>query len=136
METTTQNNIAPFSSGSEAMFWYGENCEKCTKAFFPKKQGDWPSDKTMRQYCSTGKECKLKYAIDVSFITAELPLNIALQVGYKEETEEFPDSCMMFSDNDDDRWQPPKRLRPDKTPQNQMVMPFLFDSITQELVVR
>jgi len=132
---TAFKTIVPFSSGTEARCWYSENCERCTKAFFPKQDGDWPSDKTMRQYCSTGKECKLKYAIDLGFITGEIPLNIALQIGYKEETKDFPDSCMMFSDNEDDRWQPPKRPRPDKTPDNQMVMPFLFDSITKKELV-
>jgi hypothetical protein len=125
-----KETIVPFSSGTEAADWYSENCERCTKAFFPKEDGNWPSDSTMKKYCSTGKECKLKYYLDLGFITGEIPADIAVQIGYKNET--MPDSCMMYSDNEDDRYQPPKQPRkPKPTGPNQMVMPFIIQEIGQ-----
>lgn len=126
METETM--IRPFSNGSQAMDWYYNNCEQCVKAYFPKKDGEWPSCKTMKAYCSIGKECKLKYQVDIGFITGEIPLETAKKIGYTEE-KGFPCSCMMFSDNNDDGFKAPKRPKPDNTPDNQMVLPFLTNDI-------
>lgn len=122
--------ITPFSNGTESMMWYDENCSSCKKAFFPKVDDDYPSEKTMKQYCSIGKECKLKYAIDMSFITAELPINIAEQIGLDEHGL-LKWNCLMFSDKDDDGFKYPKRPTPDNTPQNQLVMPILLNEISE-----
>lgn len=125
-----KETFRPFSNGSEAMVWYVDNCERCSKAYFP-KDGEYPSDKTMKQYCSSGRECKLKYAIDFGFVTGEIPLDIAKQIGIDEQNGGLKESCMMFSDNDDDGFKPPKRPKPDRTPDNQLVMPFLLDEVLE-----
>lgn len=117
--------LSPFSNGTEAMTWCGNNCDRCTKAYHP-KDDNWPSDKTIRQYISIGKECKFKYHIDLGFITGEIPLDIAKQMGYTEDKVWFPD-CIHFSDNEDDGYKPKKRPAPDNTPDNQMVMPFCIE---------
>lgn len=101
--------MRPFSNGTEAMIWYDENCTRCSKAYFP-KDGEYPSDQTMKKYCSIGKECKLKYAIDWAFVTSEIPDEVAAQIG--ESKYGLKSQCMMFSDNDDDRYRPPKKPRP------------------------
>ena len=67
----------PFGNGTSAMIWYDENCTSCKKAYFPKVNCDYPSDNTMKSYCSTGKECKLKYAIDWGFVSGDIPMNVA-----------------------------------------------------------
>jgi hypothetical protein len=126
--TKKEPQMTPFSNGTEAMSWYYHNCEQCVKAYFPKEPGNWPKDSTIRQYISCGKECKMKYHIDYGFITGEIPVSIAEQIGYTEE-KGFPSSCIMFSDKDDDRYRPPKRPSPDDTPPNQMVMPFYLEEI-------
>lgn len=121
----------PFSNGSEAMDWCARNCDRCTKAFHPKVDGDWPSDKTMRQYISIGKECKFKYHIDLGFIIGEIPLSIAQQMGYTEDKVWFPD-CIHYSDNEDDGYKPKPRPKPDPTPPNQMVMPFIIEETLKQ----
>lgn len=118
----------PFSNGTSAMIWYSENCETCKKAYFP-KDGEYPPDKTMKQYCSTGRECKLKYALDFAFITGEIPMNVAEQIGIEDGG--LKETCMFWSDNEDDGFKPPKRPKPDRTPDNQLVMPFALDEILQ-----
>lgn len=119
--------MTPFSNGSEAMTWYHHNCDQCVKAYHP-TNGMWPKYSTLKQYVSCGKECKFKFHIDDGFITGEIPLSIAEQIGYTEE-KGFPRNCLHFSDKDDDRYKHPKRPRPDDTPPNQMVMPFYLEEI-------
>ena len=121
-----KETIRPFSNGTEAMQWYDDNCTRCTKAFFPKIDGNYPSDTTMKKYCSIGKECKLKYAIDWSFITSEILLDIAKQIGIGE-LGGLKETCMFFSDNDDDRFKYPKGTPVDNSPMNQLVMPLILD---------
>ena len=124
-----KDEMAPaFSSGTGGMNWYLNNCDRCTKAYLP-KDGEYPSDKTMKQYCRTGKECKLKYHVDLGFILGEIPLCVADQIGHNNGF--LKESCMMFSDNDDDGWTPPKRPKPDRTPDNQMVLPFELNEILE-----
>lgn len=106
IKAMTMKNIPPFSNGSEAMSWYDSNCERCTRAYFP-KDGNYPTDQTMKQYCATGKECKMKYDIDFSFITGEIPLETAKNIGMEGET--FPSRCKMFSDDLNDKYKPVKR---------------------------
>lgn len=119
--------ITPFSNGSEAMDWVGNNCDRCIRAYKPTKEGEWPSDKTMRQYCSTGKECKLKYHIDIGFITGEIPLQIGEQIGFRDEHKNcLKQTCLLYSDNEDDGFKPKPRPKPD-WPLNQMVMPFIIE---------
>lgn len=74
----------PFSNGTSAMIWYDENCSKCTRAFFPKVDGQWPSEKTIRHYVEIGRECKMKHAIDIGFISGEVPVSIIDLIGRNE----------------------------------------------------
>lgn len=127
MIKANEKQMAPFSNGTEAMMWYDANCSRCTKAYFPAKDGDWPKDSTMKQYVSCGKECKLKYHIDWGFVTGEIPQEIAQQIG--EDEYGLKQTCLLFSDNEDDGYKPPKRPRPDNTPPNQLLMPFYLQEI-------
>lgn len=117
---------SPFSNGTGAMMWYEDNCDKCVKAYWPKEPGNWPSQETMKQYCSTGKECRFKFHMDISFVTGEIPLIIAKEIGHTDE-KGFPAQCLHFSDKNDDGFKPPKRPKPDNTGPNQMVMPFIIE---------
>lgn len=127
--------ISPFSNGSEAMDWVDNNCNRCVKAYRPKVEGDFPSFKTMQQYCSIGKECKLKFHIDMGFITGEIPVHIGEQIGFSDEHKNsLKQTCLLYSDNDDDGYKPKPRPKPDG-PLNQMVMPFIIEqTLKQELV--
>lgn len=126
------STIIPFSTGTEAINWYANNCEACTKAYFPKEGKDYPSDATMRKYCTSGKECKLKYYLDLAFITSELPMKIAAQIGTTPYG--LKENCMLFTDNTDDGYKASKRPTPDTTPDNQMVLPYAWDDIAQQRI--
>lgn len=123
----------PFSNGTSAMFWYGENCETCKKAFFP-NNGEYPSDRTMKQYCSIGKECKLKYALDFAFITGEITLDIAKQIGIDKDGG-LKESCMMWSDDKDDGFKYPKKPTPKHTPDNQIMLFTEFDELVNNQAI-
>jgi len=122
----------PFSNGTQAMSWYGENCDKCVKAWHPDAEKGPPSYETQKKYVTCGKYCKLQYWIDIAFIEGSIPKEIAEQIGIGQYGLTH---CRFFSDNDDDRWQPPKRPRPDNTPDNQLVMPFLIEDCVTENVL-
>lgn len=119
-----ENPFTPFSNGTEAMMWYGENCDRCVKAFHIGANGEWPQESTLKQYVRLGKYCKLQYWIDVGFIEGTIPDDIAAQIG-KDTDYGLKQTCMFFSDNDNDGYKPPKRPKPE--PPNQMVMPFILD---------
>lgn len=124
----------PFSNGTSAMMWMDNNCDRCVKAYKPKVDGEWPSFETMKQYCSIGKECKLKLAIDIGFVTSEVPVAIIDQIG-RNENGGIAQQCMFYSDNEDDGYKPKKRPRPDNTPDNQMTMPFIIEqTLSRKLV--
>lgn len=123
----------PFSNGSEAADWVYNNCDRCVKSYKPKVEGEWPSFKTMQQYCSIGKECKLKLAIDIGFITSEVPVAIIDQIG-RNEHGFIAQQCMLYSDNEDDGYKPKKRPKPDGGGPNQMCMPFIIEDSLKELV--
>lgn len=132
--TGTKSIIEPthiFSNGTEAEGWYYSNCGECVKAFLPK--GDYPSEKTMQEYVRCGKYCKLQYWLDIGFAEGVIPKEIAEQIGLKYFNVQVPpapagifaglkDTCMFFSDNDNDRYKPPKRPKPDVP--NQLCMPL------------
>lgn len=124
--------VIPFSSGTEGMSWYSRNCENCKKAYLP-KDGEYPSNKTMKNYIIIGKECKMKYDIDMAFIISEIPIETANKIGVRHPINEgdrscwLNQTCMHFSDDDNDKYKSPKRPRPDAP--NQMVMPFILDEI-------
>jgi len=113
-----------FSNGTEAMNWYGENCDRCVKAFHP-TNGNFPKEKTTQSYVRSGKYCKLQYWIDIGFIEGSIPDEIATQIGKGEYG--LKQTCLMFSDNNNDGYNPPKRPKPE--PPNQMVMPFILDEL-------
>jgi len=121
----------PFSNGTSAMMWMENNCDRCVKAYRPKVEGNWPSFDTMKQYCSIGKECKLKLHIDIGFISSEVPKEIIDQIG-RNENGWISDQCMLFSDNEDDGYKPKKRPKPDGSGPNQMIMPFSIEEILKQ----
>jgi len=117
---------APFYCGTQAADWYCNNCDRCVKGHKP-ADGQYPKESTMRKYISIGKECKLKYAIDIGFITGEVEKKIVDQIG-RNEHGHIAQTCMLFSDNEDDGYKPKPRPKPDKGGPNQMVMPFIIES--------
>lgn len=121
----------PFSNGTSAMIWYGENCGQCVKSWHPDINKNPPSYETQKKYVTCGKYCKLQYWIDIGFIEGSIPKEIAEQIGINDHGLAH---CRFFSDKDDDRWQPPKRPRPDSTPDNQLVMPFLLQEMETDKV--
>jgi hypothetical protein len=123
-----ENPITPFSNGTEAMMWMDENCDHCTKAFHVDEEKGWPKESTLKEYVRCGKYCKFQYWIDISFIEAAIPKEIAEGMGYTEE-KRFPRNCLHYSDNEDDGYKPPKRPKPDNTPDNQLLMPFFLQEI-------
>lgn len=120
--------IRPFSNGTEAMCWLDQNCDRCVKAYHP-KDGNWPSEKTLKNYVSIGKYCKLQYDIDICHITSEIPLDTAKQIGLDEDGFGLKQQCMFFSDNEDDGFKYPSQPRPDNSPNNQLVMPFMIEDV-------
>jgi len=129
--------MQPFSNGTEAMMWQEQNCERCVRAYWPKGE-DWPKDTTMRHYISIGKECKLKYHIDLGFILGEIPVEIALQIGAKENEYsrlKLPWNCIMFSDDEDDGYHPPKRPKRPPTPDIRQAHLFPLDTNFIELPI-
>lgn len=119
------NPFYPFSNGTEAMCWYGSNCDRCVKAWHPDLNKSYPTEKTVQSYVRSGKYCKLQYWIDIGFIEGSIPDEIAQQIGKGEYG--LKSSCMFFSDNDNDGYKAPKRPKPE--PPNQMVMPFILDEL-------
>jgi|JI9StandDraft_1071089.scaffolds.fasta_scaffold110129_2 hypothetical protein len=113
----------PFSSGTGAMMWYSNNCERCTRAWFA-KDGNWPKESTMRDYVSSGKYCILQYFIDLGFAFSEVPTTVIDVIG-RNEHGHIKDSCMLFTDDENDGYKAPKRPKP--TPDNQMVLPFILE---------
>ena len=106
----SKDQVTPFSNGSEAVDWYCENCDSCTKAFIPKDM-EYPDDKTTRSYIRSRKECHMKYFIDYAFVSGKIPMQVWKEMGNDEKTI-YP-KCIHFSDNDNDSWQPPKRPVPE-----------------------
>ncbi len=136
-QTETDNRpVSPFSNGTEAMIWTSHNCDICKRAWHP-KNGEFPSEKTLKHYVSIGKYCRLQYFMDLAHIDGLLPLGIAKEIGvsrlaYYDKPREhgFCDllsQCLKFSDDDNDEFHYPKRPRPDAP--NQLTMPFIIDEI-------
>lgn len=128
--------VSPFSNGTEAMIWTSHNCDICKRAWFP-KNGNWPSEKTMKQYVRSGKYCKLQYDIDLGYALGHIPAETARQIGvnylhYQDNCKEHGfcqllSQCLKFSDDDNDRFRHPKRPRPDAP--NQLTMPFVIEEL-------
>ena len=126
-ELSKDEKETPFSNGTGAMIWYGQNCENCKRAYFP-KNGEWPKEKTLEGYVSCGKYCILQYFIDYGFVTSEVPKTVIDVIG-RDKNGYISEQCRMFSDDDNDRYKHPKKPRPDAP--NQMVMPFLLNELLE-----
>jgi hypothetical protein len=120
--------FTPFSNGTQAMIWQDNNCDRCVKAWHPDGEKGYPKEKTIQSYVRCGKYCKLQYWIDIGWIEGSIPLEIAKQIGL-DENELLRDQCMFYSDNEDDGYKPPKRPKPDNTPDAQLTMPFYLEEI-------
>lgn len=121
-----EQQIRPFSNGTEFMCWLDNNCDRCVKAFKP-KNGIIPDYKNTQRLVNLGLECKMKFAIDFSSITGEIPISIAKEIGYSEENG-LSGNCMFFSDDNDDNWQPTPK-KPKDAPDCQMCLPFAINEI-------
>lgn len=124
---TIEEPFRPFSNGTEAMIWESENCECCSKAWYP-KDANWPKESTIRQYVRIGKYCKLQYWLHIGWIEGAIPKEIAKQIGLTEKGR-LKSQCMFWSDKDDDGFKYPKKPKPDPTADNQLTMPFILDEI-------
>ncbi len=137
MEKTQENptTIIPFSTGTGHAEWQDVNCDYCAKSYQPPIRNgyqQWPSDKTMRQYCRDGRECPMKYALDIAWIDGSMPIDMALKVGYKPDGEHprWPARCVEWKDRGDGgNPRGPKKPRP--VPANQLSMGFEFSEIAQ-----
>lgn len=123
MMEPNEEEVVPFSNGTEAMRYYEHNCDRCVKAWFPRDYDNWPKEETMRRYVKEGRYCKFQWHIDYGFITGVIPESTAVSIGIKPD-HSF--DCRFFSDDNDDRWHPHKR--PKYPPANQLdlfTVPFL-----------
>lgn len=118
--TDIENPFIPFNNGTSSMMWYGENCDRCVKAYKP-INGEWAGESTLKDYVRCGKYCKLQYWLDIGFIEGVIPDEIAEQIG-KDKDYGLKQTCLLFSDNDNDGYKPPKRPKPE--PPNQLCMPL------------
>lgn len=127
-----QETIIPFSTGTGHGMWQDVNCECCSKCYQPPivdGEPKWPCDKTMRRYVRDGRECPMKYALDMAWMDGRMPLEMAERVGYTRE-KGFPAKCIMWSDRGGGgNPRGPRRPRP--VPDNQMVMAFWVHEIIQ-----
>lgn len=60
--------IAPFSNGSSACSWRSANCERCPQ---------YESESTKEEDAG----CRLAFYMDIAFITGEIPLSVAQEIG-------------------------------------------------------
>lgn len=112
--------ITPFSNGTEAMIWTDENCDRCVRAWFA-KDGKWPDEKTLRSYMNNGKYCPIQYYLDVGVLIGYIPEDVAIVAGWRGSIA--PQTCRFFSDDDNDKYKPPRKPKP--TPQNQLTLDFV-----------
>jgi hypothetical protein len=133
--TETAEKITPFSTGTGHAEWQDSNCDCCKKCYQPPvKNGDitWPKDKTMRQYVRDGRECEMKYSLDMAWIDGTMPLEMALKVGYDPDGNypRWPQRCKEWVDRGNGG-NPRGPRRPKPIPDNQMVLGFEFSAIAQ-----
>ena len=136
METKTPDRITPFSTGTGHAEWQDVNCECCAKCYQPpirRGEQQWPSDKTMRQYVKDGRECPMKYALDLAWMDGTMPLDMALEVGYNPDGEypQWPNRCLKWV-NRGNGGNPRGPRRPKPVPDNQMVLPFILEEIGEK----
>ena len=122
-----EDQVRPFSSGTGAMIWMCNNCERCVKYCDDLNI----EESTRRSYLRSGKMCKIQYYLGWGHVYGYIPKSIAPLAGWTEE-KGWPEQCMLYSDNDDDRWRPPKKPKPDPTPDNQVLLFSEFDSLFEE----
>lgn len=120
-------SISPFSNGTEAMMWMDSNCDRCVKAHKVKWPEPPPDFAASKKLVNLGMECKMKLAIDLTFVDVDIPEDIAQLVGWTEE-KGWPSDCMMYSDDDNDGWKPTPRT-PKDAPDCQMCLPFAINEI-------
>ena len=60
--------VVPFSSGTDAMIWKNDNCDKCTH---------YESESTDRDKA----KCKLAFDIDLGFVGGDITLNTCKEIG-------------------------------------------------------
>lgn len=98
------------------------------KSFKSKSENGPPDFAATKRLVNLGMECKMKFHIDLGFVTGEVPIETAKLVGWTEENG-WPSDCMMYSDDRDDGWKPPPR-KPKEPPDNQLCFPFLINEIS------
>lgn len=81
--------VFPFSNGSEAENWHYSNCQSCI---------NYESESTDEEKA----KCKLAFHIDMGFISSEIPLWVAKEVGCTYDPlyarVKLSNKCRKFSD--------------------------------------
>ena len=89
--------IEPFSSGSEAMWWMDYNCYQCKKAcLWDCSVDNHHFEKAVKE----GKECWMKYDMDLGFVIGEIPLKTFESI--KGDQEDIS-RCSKWKPRDDDQ---------------------------------
>lgn len=93
--------IDPFSNGTEYMFWTDENCCKCKKAYWADEMPDF--DETQK-LIAEGKECPLKFALELHSVCGGLTREIVDRIGYENDRlswdcKEFEERTIEDDDN-------------------------------------
>lgn len=109
------------------MRWYDQNCGQCTRAMHMKEMPDFDVTQKM---VNLGRECRLKFALEIGVGggTGEIADDVAAVIGTGPNGCGLKETCMMFSDKEDDRWRPPNNRKPPPEDQRQ----FMLFSVSDE----
>lgn len=108
------------------MVWEDENCARCIRSF----KGTLPPFNETQKLVNLKRECRLRFAIHIAagFGTGMIPHDIADIIGKNQNGFGLKDTCMMFSDDENDGPPRPKRTPPEDP------MQFMLFSVTDELM--
>lgn len=132
----SEKMMRPFSNGTESMIWYDNNCCTCKKAWHS-KDGNYPKEETLKAYVRQGKYCKLQYDLDLGFVISEIPESTADQIGTTHKSETYctlKETCMMWSEKDEDDNRPRPRKPRDPSGPNQLCLPIELIEIERNIV--
>jgi hypothetical protein len=97
MSKRTDEEVHPFSTGTQYMDWDDENCCHCWKVHWSRKDKDMPSS-----------SCAIWNALSIGSITGTIPLRIARRMGLFEHLGAY---CWECPEREENRPPQPKRVR-------------------------
>ena len=84
-------DVSPFSNGTDAMVWHGNNCDHCL---------NYEAESTEVEQA----KCEMAFYIDIGFLSSEIPLRIAKLIGCKYDplyhSATLFKKCLSFKDTE------------------------------------